>query len=188
MAKTDNRVRYTKKVLKDAILEILKEKPVDRVTIKELCEKAEINRGTFYLHYNTPLEVLKEIENDFITEHLAHFSPYMQSSTETGYLQGMFACILDNGDICKILMGKNGDPQMKESLCLAIRDSAVNDWQKEFPEYDREKLEYVFDFVFPGATQTVLGWLENDRGLTVEDLSRRLDRLGHYCHLAIREF
>ena len=85
-------------------------------------------------------------------------------------------------------MGKNGDPQMKESLCLAIRDSVVNDWQKEFPEYDREKLEYVFDFVFPGATQMVLGWLEDHRGLTVEDLSRRLDRLGHYCHLAIREF
>ena len=56
-----------------------------------------------------------------------HFSPYMQSSTQTGYLQGMFACILGNGDICRILMGKNGDPQMKESLCLAIRDSVVND-------------------------------------------------------------
>ena len=69
----------------------------------------------------------------------------------------MVACILENGDICKILMGKNGDPQMKESLCLAIRDSVVNDWQKEFPDYDQEKLEYVFDFVFPGATQMVLG-------------------------------
>ena len=49
-------------------------------------------------------------------------------------------------------------------------------------------MEYVFDFVFPGATQMVLGWLEDDRGLTMEDLPRRLDRLGHYCHLAIREF
>lgn len=48
--KTDARVRYTCKVIQDAFLDILKEKPISRITVKEVCDKAEINRGTFYKH------------------------------------------------------------------------------------------------------------------------------------------
>ncbi len=175
-------------VLKKAILKILQEKPIDKITIKELCEEADINRGTFYLHYNTPHELLKEIENEFIEENLSFFSPYMQSGYEMSHLESMFACILQNGDICKILMGRNGDPQMKESLRLMMKDGVVDDWQKEFPNYHKADLSYVFDFVFPGAMQLILNWIDDNEGLSTEDLARRLDRLGHYCHLAIQEF
>ncbi|MBQ6035886.1 MAG: TetR family transcriptional regulator, partial [Lachnospiraceae bacterium] len=66
MAALDTRVRYTKEVLKKALLDLLKTKPISKVTIKELCEAAGLNRGTFYLHYYEPNDVLKEIEEDFL--------------------------------------------------------------------------------------------------------------------------
>ena len=46
-----------------ALLDILQEKPIDQISVKELVEAAELNRSTFYLHYSSPLDVLKEIEN-----------------------------------------------------------------------------------------------------------------------------
>lgn len=49
--KTDARVRYTVHMIQNVFLELLKEKPVAKITVKEICEHAEINRSTFYKHY-----------------------------------------------------------------------------------------------------------------------------------------
>ena len=48
--KTDARVKYTKMVLKKALLELMQHKPVNKITVKEICERAELNRATFYAH------------------------------------------------------------------------------------------------------------------------------------------
>ena len=48
MAKIDVRARYTRKIIKESFYTLLREKPVEKITVKELCEKAEINRSTFY--------------------------------------------------------------------------------------------------------------------------------------------
>ena len=49
--KTDARVRYTVHMIQNIFLELLKEKPIAKITVKEICERAEINRSTFYKHY-----------------------------------------------------------------------------------------------------------------------------------------
>ena len=66
--KTDRRVLYTKMFLKESLLELMKEKPVDKITPTELCRKAQINRNTFYTHYYTARDVLVEIETEFSTQ------------------------------------------------------------------------------------------------------------------------
>ena len=50
--KSDARVRYTQHALKQALLTLLKEKSVNKITVKEVCELAELNRATFYSHYS----------------------------------------------------------------------------------------------------------------------------------------
>lgn len=52
MRKTDARIRYTQRVLKESFLTLLKQKPVNKITVKEVCEMAELNRATFYAHYS----------------------------------------------------------------------------------------------------------------------------------------
>ena len=48
--KNDHRVTVTKKMITESFLELIKEKPLAAITVKELCEKAHINRATFYAH------------------------------------------------------------------------------------------------------------------------------------------
>ena len=71
---------------------------------------------------------------------------------------------------------------------MLMRTHIVDGWCKEFPAYDREQLDYVYDFVFTGAMRLLLNWIDEDSGITADQLANRLDRLGHYCHLAIKEF
>ena len=61
MAKKENdlRVRVTNMLIRRAFMELLKQKPLQNISIKELCEKAEINRGTFYAHYTDVYDLLK---------------------------------------------------------------------------------------------------------------------------------
>ena len=62
----DQRIKLTKKLLKNALVEILLIKPIQKVTIKEICETADVNRTTFYKYYSNEYTLLKEIEQDFI--------------------------------------------------------------------------------------------------------------------------
>ena len=66
--KTDRRTRYTRQTIKDILLEELKSKPYGKITVTELCKKAELNRGTFYLHYYDIDDVLNDIFEDFLTD------------------------------------------------------------------------------------------------------------------------
>ena len=188
MENLDNRVRYTKMVLQQALLKILQKKHIDKVTIKELCEEATVNRGTFYLHYSTPNDLLMEIEQQFIDENMAFFSPYLNEGYETSHMAGMFASILKNKELCRIIMGKNGNPRFVDRLKEMSRKSVVDGWSHDFPKYDRSDLDFVYDFLYAGSMRLIMNWIEDDHGLSTDDLAIRLDRLGHYCHLAIAEF
>lgn len=62
MVKNDRRVRYTKKVIKESLFDLLQTTPFEQITVKALCQKAEINRATFYKHYETLSALMEEIE------------------------------------------------------------------------------------------------------------------------------
>ena len=85
-------------------------------------------------------------------------------------------------------MGKNGNPRFLTRLQEIMRPAVVDGWCREFPHYRWDDLDYVFDFVFTGSMRLILNWIEDAKGLSTMALARRLDRLGHYAHLAIQEF
>ncbi|MBR2667590.1 MAG: TetR/AcrR family transcriptional regulator [Oscillospiraceae bacterium] len=75
--KTDRRTVYTKALIKDTLLAMLEEMSFDRVTVAGLCRRAELNRSTFYLHYEDMPAVFEELLDDAmsgVTDLLAHLS------------------------------------------------------------------------------------------------------------------
>lgn len=64
--KTDARVRYTRMIIHQTFLKLLKEKPLAKITVTEICELAEINRTTFYKHYSDPYDLLEQLEREAI--------------------------------------------------------------------------------------------------------------------------
>ena len=62
--KTDRRTIYTRNVIKDALLEAMKEKAFEQITVTDVCRRAEVTRATYYLHYQSLNQVLDELLND----------------------------------------------------------------------------------------------------------------------------
>ena len=86
MAKNmDRRVRKTRAQLRQGLAELLKEKSIKEITVKELVEKVDINRSTFYLHYTDIYDMMEKIENELTGEiedliHTHPVSPFNEDS------------------------------------------------------------------------------------------------------------
>ena len=64
----DRRVRRTRKQLRECLVTLLKQKKVQDITVRELTELADLNRGTFYLHYKDVFDLMDQIKNELIEE------------------------------------------------------------------------------------------------------------------------
>ena len=66
--RTDPRVRYTRMIIKQAFLELLQQKPASKITVREVCDKAEINRSTFYKHYLDCCDLLDKLKEEALVQ------------------------------------------------------------------------------------------------------------------------
>jgi AcrR family transcriptional regulator len=64
--KADQRVRYTKMVIKNSLLELMKEHPISKVTVTDICKQANINRNTFYSHYTNQFEFYQILKMSYM--------------------------------------------------------------------------------------------------------------------------
>ena len=72
------RTRYTRRAMQDALIELLRNQPLGSITVKALCERADVNRSTFYAHYASIEELLHDIEDEtmaWVTTHSNSYSP-----------------------------------------------------------------------------------------------------------------
>lgn len=188
MKHADTRVQFTRQKLRSAIMEILQQKPIDKVTVKELCDRAGLNRGTFYLHYDSPAALLKDIESQFLEENTRLFQSFWQEGRAQNMMEALFSCIKANGDVFCILTGPNGDPNFVAETFDSMRDGILDQWQLEFPHYNREDLDFIFDYVLVGSTRLIVNWLNDSKGISATQFANRMERLGHHALMAIKEF
>lgn len=66
--KTDARTRYTKMVIRNAFLQLLREFPVEKISVTEICRLSEINRATFYRYYENQYDLLATLESEMFDE------------------------------------------------------------------------------------------------------------------------
>ena len=78
--KEDHRIRVTKLMIRRAFTDLLRQKPLQSITVRELCAAAGISRGTFYAHYRDMYDVLGQMEAEMFTEFQIAMRPLLQLS------------------------------------------------------------------------------------------------------------
>ncbi|HBI55729.1 MAG TPA: TetR/AcrR family transcriptional regulator [Firmicutes bacterium] len=161
---TDRRVKYTKMVLRQSLIEVLKEKPISRLTIKELCERADINRATFYSHYSDQFDLLKQIESAFIADINSSLDHFVVEAGETNMVQilaKIFEYIAQNSELCHVLLGNNGDIDFQTNIMKIVSERVVFEWQKQ-KRVDESAAEYIYTYVATGSIGVIRKWLQDD--------------------------
>lgn len=175
--KTDGRVRYTRMVIKESLLKLLAAKPVQKITVKEICELAEINRATFYTHYADPFDLLEHIENELFEDVFAGV-PVTPASIDTDQVtREIFRLIEKNAALCKVLFSENGDRMFLRRILDGLRDKMIADWQRQHPQASRQQLIYLYAFVIGGAVSVIEEWVRTgmkDTPLPLIDISQKV--------------
>lgn len=160
--KDDRRVKYTKRVIKESFIRLLQGKPVSKVTVKEICETADINRSTFYAHYSDQYDLLQQIKQEVLQEINSILSNYSFKKYEPESLQIMiriFEYIVENAELCKVLLGENGDVSLQRELMMIIQQQGMKEWQDQVA-VDARMREYLCLFGVNGGIGIVQKWLQ----------------------------
>lgn len=164
MSNIDRRVRKTKAVLRENLIALMKDKNINSITVKELCEKSDINRGTFYLHYNDVFHMLEEIEKELFNEFqeliLSHKISEEEIKTKE-ILEDIFKFIKENRDFCNVILCHRGDMVFMKNIVALIYEKSYSDWSRVLKNTDKGIFEKYYSFILYGAIGLIDNWLKN---------------------------
>ena len=172
--KEDRRIAMTRRMLKEALTEMLRDTDIYHISIRELCQRADVNRTTFYKYYGSQFDLLADMERDLldflakaIKEHAAN--PVRIIETACEYLESHL-------EFGRLIINNNVDPLFPQKLFsqAAVREAAL---VKYSGLRDAAELEYLFNFITYGAYRVICIWLNKEQRESPRELARQLIRL-----------
>ncbi|GAP40349.1 TetR/AcrR family transcriptional regulator [Flexilinea flocculi] len=175
--KTDRRIKITKMLLRQSLLELMKEKPINKITITEICSHADINRNTFYTYYSTPDELLHQIENDLYDEIRHSVESSLQISTVSSSLLEIFTAISKNEDLCKILFSEFGDKVFLRKIMDIAYDRCITEWSEIAPDLPKRQLDLVYTFIANGCAGIIESWIQSGFKESPEEIAQIINTI-----------
>ena len=150
--------QLTKRRLSAALAELMLQKPVPQITVRELTQKAGVSRGTFYFHYEDIYALLTQLENGYLA-HLRGMARELSanlSQQETPAALAAIFCYLDENDaLSRALCGPNGRPAFLGEIKNLVSDWYDGALRITAPPSQRE---YLRIFAFEGFMGVVRAW------------------------------
>ena len=168
----------TKNLLKTSLLELLEKKTLSKITIKELCEKADINRTTYYKYYLDQYDQLDKIENEIFND----MSIYIESISDDNIkdnekqnyiLRSVLIYMKENQKEFKILLEK-ADINF-QTKCLSFMGKKV--FQNIKYKDKNKEIEYIYKAV--GSFGIIVEWIKDNLDLGIDELTKILINLNN---------
>lgn len=177
----DHRTRVTRMLIRKAFTTLLCQKPIQSISVKELCELAGINRGTFYAHYSDVYDLRSQIEAE-MQEHLEQaLLPILKDVggevTPVRVTTEIFQCLKDNADLCIVTLGDHGDKDFMAKLLSIGRNFCLESYSKYFEGASPQKIEYFYAFVSSGFLGLLRKWLADGMTVPPEELAAMTEGL-----------
>lgn len=171
----DHRTRVTHMLIRGAFTDLLRQKPIQNITIKELCERAGIKRGTFYSHYTDIYDLRDNIEDEMTREFQKALEPLLRADqgalTPVAITAGIFECLKDNSDLCAVTLGEFGDKEFLYKIVNLGRQLCMETYSRYYEHASPAKIEYFYAFISAGCIGLLQKWLENGMSATSEELA-----------------
>jgi AcrR family transcriptional regulator len=171
--KLDRRIKYTKLALRGAVIDLLGRKPIDKIAVKELCEAADINRSTFYAHYESPADLLAQVEDELLRDLGVYLDAYnFKENADQSLTIVTRVCeyVAENAELCRTVLGENGDLVFQKALMERIRALVNREWADK-REVDDEMLGYILTFAASGSIGIVKKWLEGGQKKSAAEIA-----------------
>ena len=176
--KENRRTKMTKALIRSSFVELMQKQSLHKITIKDICDNADVNRSTFYSYYSDQYALLDEIKND-IFENLKEIikgssSDYKGKATDL--LEMLFRYIADNVQVCKLLMNDQKDFDFLQK----VWDFILTNFTNEFiinKDGDQRTTEYIYLFAISGCMGLIHSWMEHGLDKTPAQMAEMMMKL-----------
>lgn len=173
MQKESRRVKMTKMLLNESFLKFLAEKPLPRITIKEICEDADVNRSTYYAHFTDPYDQLKKLESDIMVD----MTIYVDSIVTEGLhddkkqrqiIKGVLEYTQSKKHVFQVLL-KSGDLDLQKDILTFFGERI---FQKErTPNVATKKKAYQYIYASTGSFGLIYYWIMDDDAIEIDTMA-----------------
>ena len=180
MSFESQRVIETKERIRDAFFDLYATKKIERISIKEITEKAQLNRGTFYVYYKDIYDLLEKTEDELIEELMDKVRALIVMILRDQNISPFLPPIefyQRYSKFLRVLLGTNGDPNFVFKIKGIIKKTLRELFEKEnIPKV--ENMEYVMEYISSAQIGIISYWLiENNMELPVAELGNMIKQI-----------
>lgn len=180
MQKENRRVKMTKALLNESFLKFLEEKPISRITVKEICEDADVNRSTYYVYYSDPYDQLHKIEDALIREQAVYIDAILKNGEQddcsfTNVINNLLNYYQERKHMLQVLLGKHGDIHLEYDI-LAFFAERVLSFGSNRRKLPQEQLQ-DYTYAASGCFGLIIYWIMTDCKEEPEQLAMRITEL-----------
>ncbi len=177
----DRRAKRTKKLLKESLLDLMRQKRFAEISIRDITEHADVNRSTFYLHYADTTQLLWSMEKDLLAQAQTLVDAHIQETMADGTVRPLFEPVLNfvvqNREICTLLLENNEASQFTAHLQRLIQDNGAEIVRARFHPRDERVLPYLMGFITSGLIGLIMEWFRRDMDLPQAELLKAAELL-----------
>lgn len=169
----DRRVRRTKAALRHGLVELMRKKPINNITVKELAEKSDVSRGTFYKYYSDIEGMSEAIKTDMAAELKAIVQKHTDTDTDfpRELFVGFYSYLKRNSDFRVFFMSANGNGKFVDSIVAVVRRRVEEEYQAVLGKLDQRQLDYFFSYNVAGCIALFGAWIAHGMKETPEEMA-----------------
>lgn len=170
MNSNDRRVRKTKKALRTALAELMAEKDIHSITVRELTDKADIHRATFYTHYRDVYDLYDQLENS-VLERIGATVVSMPTHTYDSIYKAVIDYVCEDTALCKIFLGTNSNHKFQNHISKLLEESYLKIWMFEENITEiTEEMRYLTTYHISGCLAIISRWIDSNFSYSREEV------------------
>lgn len=185
MKQLDRRISRTQFAIHEALFSLLEQRSIDKITVQDITQLANINRSTFYLHYSDIYNLIEKVENDILEkmneigrQTRNQIDKKMDASILSQGMTHVYTHIQNNARQFKLLLGSNGSPslqtkiikQMKLNIHMLVSEMIPN-------QQEHSQNEYLLAFLASANLGLITHWISSDMRKTPSELAQMMSTL-----------
>jgi len=169
----DRRIQKTRQLIMNTFVDLLAEKGFEKITINDIAERANINRGTVYLHYVDKFDLLDKCIETYVELLIHHCANSADTNLNANEFQSLFEYLEKNFTIYKLLLSNEGFGNFSGRL-YAIIAQTVNEVIGIKPENNAFSSDITTHFLTSGFIGVLEWWINNSMPCNVQEITEQL--------------
>lgn len=178
----DRRVRMTRRLIKDSFLTLLQQKNLAKITVKDICLGADINRATFYAHYEDVYDLLHKMEDELAENICAILKLDNTPSLDLTVTncQTLLEHIKAHEEFCMVIINLSGDTYFQDRILTLIGEPTIQLLEQTL-HIPQEEARLYLVYQFAGYFAILREWIATSMTRPIADMARLMTELSPFC-------